>query len=177
MRNRTIIAWFFLAATCAAYSGFDEPLYFKNADDVRVLTANPPKEWHPQFREAVSHLVLYAPSDIQLGEEHRESLILSLSDGRTPRQLMVLGYLLRLESLKRALAEDERRIARGEKLSEEDSIEESRKLFELRISRSRTYIDYGQRQILDLLKTEPNQALEPTPTAVTDPAAQAPRQP
>jgi hypothetical protein len=140
----------------------DTPLHFGSADEIIAMSVRPPHEVHPAIGEALTYLTTYVPQK-DTTRESRDALMFSLCEGRTPRQLMILGFVLRLEILKGALAEDQLRIATRQPLRNGETYEESRTLYEIRISRCRAEIDSAQIQIIDLLKKEPNQAIQPTP--------------
>ena len=164
----------FLASSLSAISfgadkalTLDTPLHFTSAEEIYAMSVRPPHEVHAAIGEALTYLTTYAPKE-DTPRESRDALMLALCEGRTPRQLMILGFVLRLEILKSALVEDQLRIATRQSLSKEETFEESRALYELRISRCRGGIDALQRQIDELLKKEPNQM--PVPMSGLRPA-------
>lgn len=140
----------------------DTPLHFASAKEIYAMSVSPPHHVHPAIGEALTYLTTYALKE-DTPRESRDALTLALCEGRTPRQLMILGFVLQLEILKSALAEDQLRIATRQPLSKEETFEESRTLYEIRISRCRGGIDAAQRQIDELLKKEPNQSAQTTP--------------
>jgi len=153
----------------------DSPLHFQTAKEVYELSVHPPHNVHPAIGEALTYLCAYEPSE-DTPQEIRDALLLALCNGRTPRQLITIGFVLRLEILKKALAEDQFRIATNDRLFPDESISDSKKLYELRSAQCRGAISAMQEQINALLKPKPNQSSEVTPTAVT-PAASAPSAP
>jgi hypothetical protein len=135
----------------------DTPIHFASADEIIAMAVRPPHEVHPQIGEALTYLTTYFPQR-DTPKQVRDALMLSLCEGRTPRQLLIMGFVLRLEILKGALAEDQLSIATQRPLRKGETFEESRTLYEIRIDRCRAEIESAQIQIRDLLKKEPNQS-------------------
>lgn len=121
------------------------------------MAVSPAYHLHPSIAEALTYLTTYAP-ERTTPIESSDALLLALCDGLTPRQLMILGFVLRLEILKRAVIEDQLRIATRQPLSNEETFEESQKLYQMRIARAQVGINWAQREIDGLLKKEPNQS-------------------
>jgi hypothetical protein len=125
----------------------------------------------------MTYLIVYADQDTLADSTLRKTLLLALAQDRTPRQMMVLGFALRLEGMKSAVAEDELRIAKKERLFAGETTEESRKLFQLRIDQGRGQIACLKSPIDRLLRKAPNKTPQSTTPSVTPPAGQEARQP
>jgi hypothetical protein len=166
--KRSLLALFFassLSTMCFAADQvltLDTPLHFNSADEIIAMAVRPPEEVHPQIGEALTYLTTYVPQR-DTPRDLRDALMLSLCEGRTPRQLLVLGFVLRLEILKSALAEDQLSIATRRPLRKGETFEDSRTLYEIRISRCHVEIESAQILIRDLLKREPNSERSDSP--------------
>jgi hypothetical protein len=155
MKNRPHILFsaLFLSVTCFGADRvltMDTPLHFTSAKEIHAMSVSPPYHIHPAIAEALTYLTTYAP-ERTTPPESRDALLLALCDGLTPRQLMILGFVLKLEILKSAVTEDKLRIATQQPLSNEETFKESQKLYEVRIARAQVGIDWAQRQIDGLL--------------------------
>jgi hypothetical protein len=90
-----------------------------------------------------------------------------LCEGRTLRQLIILGWVLRIAALKQELLEDQIKLTKREPFGANITFEESVSFYEKRRINGAEQVQRIQSTIEELLKKEPNKAPEPTPGAVT----------
>ncbi len=125
---------------------FDRPLRFSRAEEVLLLAVKPPRAWHPHFGDAITYLTLYAPGrDTRLSEGARDALLVRIANGRSPRDLMILGLTFRVELLKKEHDSDSRAA------SEKYLPDEEREFFKLRASRSSAELEHDYRMLKELL--------------------------
>jgi len=117
-------------------------------------------------------------TEIKVRKEYSEprsadAMCAALLDGRTARQIIVLGTLLQLKQS--VAAELENRA-----LESESSDPEKKKLYRLRAKEARGEQSLAQEIMLKYateLPKQPNKSSQPAPAPVTSPAEQEPRQP
>jgi hypothetical protein len=150
-----IILFCFLVCAFALHGqtaeDFDKPLRFSRAEEVYLLAVKPPRAWHPHFGDAMTYLTLNAPGrDTRLSVDERDALLVRIADGRSPRELMILGLTFRVELLRMEHDSDSRAA------SEKHRPDEEREFFKLRASRSAAELEHDYRMLKDLLHEEPN---------------------
>lgn len=151
------IALFLALALCALGGepvlapSIDTPLVFKDLVAIRAFFSSPePAVIHPHLLEAEGYIFQYAYHDFN-SKAGKEELYVHLVNGATARQLMLFGFSLRLEVLRRSRLEDEARIAAKVPFSAEETFEESVKLYTHRIQESRGREQFCEDVILELI--------------------------
>ncbi|MDP3069591.1 MAG: hypothetical protein Q8N18_04850 [Opitutaceae bacterium] len=84
----------------------DSPLRFSSIHELRQFVQRQREESF-ELSEAMGYfLVGIPPRDERFSEDERNRLIVSAADGLTPRQLMIIGYSVRIAELECALANE-----------------------------------------------------------------------
>jgi hypothetical protein len=122
------LALFFSSTVTMAAKGIDDPIAVRSPADLDAACQDLRSDLDgvdfDNLRIAISHLGAYAFAgfDVSAPKQQKEAMFVSLTDGRTPRQLIVLGFSLHLERLRAEMAADATRDARtvsSEKTEEE----------------------------------------------------------
>jgi hypothetical protein len=144
----------------------DSPIHFTSEIDIHKLPVNRLAQLNPHFAGGLVFLVTY-PRYEHLSKASQDALRLSLCEGRTLRQLIILGWVLRIAALKQELLEDQIKLTKREPFGANITFEESVSFYEKRRINGAEQVQRIQSTIEELLKKEPNKAPEPTPGAVT----------
>jgi hypothetical protein len=156
----------------------DQPIHFASADDVQAKARlDSVGGYEKVFPKALYYIISYTKNYAGVGPQSDNALLLALVQDRTPRQLMILGFSLRIVALELAVAGDEKSIAEEKPLVPETLFKDNEGLYRQRVKEWSGEIETFRFMTTELLKTLPNHSTEPTAASGTSAAGHPPRQP